>query len=153
MNSPAKTFKDSLIQSRQELTDFMRVNTPVVAARELEKAGWSWEWACAAVETVEYKYNPARLSPDARRGQEIREKHQSRAMLGAGMFVIGLLVSIGTLALALAAGGLIIIAYGAVFCGAGMWLKAYPELKRYPDRPIPKYVPPKDSRNHDPGNF
>lgn len=153
MKSPAETFKDSLVQSRQELTDFMSVNTPAVAARELEKAGWSWEWACAAVEAVEYKYNPARLSPDALRSQEIREKLQSHAMLGAGMFVIGLLVSIGTLALALAAGGLIVIAYGAVFCGAGMWLKSYPQLKRYPDRPIPKYVPPKNGRNCDPADF
>ena len=140
MIPPAETFKDSLAQSRQELTDFMRVNPPAIAARELEKSGWSWEWACAAVETVEYKYNPARLTPDARGSQEIREKLQSHAMLGAGLFVIGLVVSIGTLVLALAAGGLIVIAYGAVFCGAGMWLKAYPQLKRYPDRPIPKYV-------------
>ena len=153
MKPPLETYKESLTESRGELTDFLRGNTPVIAARELEKSGWTWEWACAAVETIEYKYNPARLAPDARRSQEIREKHQSHAMLGAGLFVIGLVVSIGTLALALAAGGFIVIAYGAVFCGAGMWLKAYPQLKRYPDRPLPRYVPPKDSRNHNPGEF
>lgn len=153
MKSPAETYRDSLLQSREELTNFMRINAPAVAARELEKAGWPWEWACAAVETVEYKYNPARLSPDARRSQEIRERLQSKSMLGAGIFVIGLLVSIGTLTLALAAGGLIVIAYGAVFAGAGMWLKAYPQLKQYPDRPIPKYVPTKDSSVHDPGSY
>lgn len=153
MKSPAETFKESLIESRQELTEFMKVNPPASAALELKKAGWSWEWACAAVETVEYKYNPAGLSPDARRSQEIREKLHSRAMLGGGIFIIGLIVSIGTLALAFAAGGLIIITWGAVFCGAGMWMNSFPKLKRYPDRPVPKYVPPKDSRSHDPANF
>jgi hypothetical protein len=59
----------------------------------------------------------------------------------------------GTLAIALSAGGLIVIAYGAVFAGAGMWLKAYPQLKRYPDRPMPKYIPPRDARVHDPMNY
>lgn len=153
MKPPLETFKDSLTQSRRELTDFMRINTPAVTARELEKAGWSWEWACAAVETVEYKYNPAGLSPDAKRSQEIRERLQSRAMLGAGLFVIGLLVSIGTLALAIAAGGLVVIAYGAVITGAGMWMTAYPQLGRYPDRPLPRYVAPRDSRNSSPADF
>lgn len=83
----------------------------------------------------------------------MREKLQSQAMLGAGMFVIGLLVSIGTLTLALAVGGLVFIAYGAVFCGATMWMQAFPRLKRYSDRPLPKYVPPRDKSKHDPGSF
>lgn len=153
MKPPADNYKDSLLQSRQELTELLKINTPAAAARELEKAGWPWEWACAAVETVEYKYNPARLTPDARRSQEIRERLQSHAALGAGLFIVGLVISIGSLAIALSAGGLIVIAYGAVFAGAGMWMKAYPQLKQYPDRPIPKYVPPRDKRVHDPGNF
>lgn len=153
MKPPAETLKESLIQSRRELTEFMSTQTPAATARELEKAGWSWEWACAAVETVEYKYNPARLSPDAKGSQEIRERLQSQAMLGAGLFVIGLLISIGTLVLAFKAGGLIVIAYGAVICGAGMWLKAYPQLSRYPDRPLPRYVTPRDSRNSSPADF
>ncbi len=43
MKPPAETLKESLTQSRRELTDFMRINTPAAAARELEKSGWSWE--------------------------------------------------------------------------------------------------------------
>jgi|GEM_PF-4589253 len=153
MNPPLGNYNDALIQVRRELTDTLRVNTPVAAVRELEKAGWSREWACAAVETIEYKYNPAHLLPDARRSQEIREKLQSHAAIGAGIFIVGLLVSIGTLAIALSAGGLIVIAYGAVIAGAGMWLKSYPQLKNYPDRPLPKYVPPRDKRVYDPKNY
>ena len=150
MKPPSNSYSASLSESRRDLMDFLEKNTPAAAAKELEKAGWSWEWACAAVETIESKYNPARLSPDARRSQAIREKLQSQAALGAGIFIVGLVISIATLAIALSAGGLIVIAYGAVFVGAGMWLKAYPQLKRYPDRPLPKYVAPRDRRVHDP---
>ncbi len=153
MQSPNENFKDSLCQVRQEVTDALRVNTPAAVARDLEKSGWPWEWACAAVETIEYKYNPARLSPDARQSQEIHDKLKSRATLGLGLFLVGFFVSIGTLAIALSGGGLIVVAYGAVIVGAGMWLKAYPQLKKYPDRPMPKYVPPRDSHVHDPKSY
>ncbi len=153
MNPPAENYKDSLLQARHELIELLKVSTPASAVRELEKAGWSREWACAAVETIEYKYNPAQLTPDARRSQEIRERLQSHAALGAGLFTIGLVISIGSLAIALSAGGLIVIAYGAVIAGAGMWMNAYPQLKQYPDRPMPKHVPPRDKRVHDSTNF
>ena len=153
MQPPTENYKDSLIQVRHEVTDALRCNTPAAVARNLEKSGWPWEWACAVVETIEYKHNPARLSPDARRSQEIHDKLKSQAALGSGLFLVGLIVSIGTLAIALSSGGLIVIAYGAVFVGAGMWLKAYPQLKQYPDRPMPKYIPPRDSRVHDPMNY
>ena len=153
MQPPAENYNDSLFQVRQELTDALKLNPPAVVARELEKVGWPWEWACAAVETIEYKYNPARLFPDARRSRQMHDNLKSHAALGAGLFLVGLVVSIGTLAIALSSGGLIVIAYGAVFVGAGMWLKAYPQLKQYPDRPMPKYIPPRDTRVHDPMNY
>ena len=153
MMPPTDNYNDSLFQARREIMDSLKINTPAAVVRNLEKASWTRDWACAAVEAIEYKYNPAGLSPSARRSQEIREKLQSQAALGAGLFIIGFVVSIGTLAIALSAGGLIVIAYGAVFVGAGMWLKAYPQLKQYPDRPMPKYVPPRDTRVHDPMKY
>ncbi|OYV05300.1 MAG: hypothetical protein CFE26_12310 [Verrucomicrobiales bacterium VVV1] len=153
MQPPTKDYKESLLQVRQEVRDALKVATPATVARQLEKSGWSWEWACAVVETIEYKYNPAKLSPDAQRSQMIHDRLKSQASFGAGLFLVGLIVSVGTLAIALSAGGFVVIAYGAVFVGAGMWIKAYPQLKRYPDRPMPKYVPPRDSRVHDPMSY
>lgn len=153
MQPPTNDYKESLIQVSQQVTDALQVATPATVARELEKSGWSWEWACAVVETIEYKYNPARLSPDARRSQMIHDKLKSQASLGAGLFLVGLVISIGTVAIAFSSGGLVVIAYGAVFVGAGMWMKAYPQLKQYPDRPMPRYVAPRDSRVHDPTNY
>lgn len=153
MLPPKDNFKDSLSMVQRDLTNALKINTPASVAEDLKESGWPWEWACAAVEIIEYRYNPARLSPDARRSQEIHDKLRSHAALGAGLFIVGLVVSIGTLSIALSSGGLIVIAYGAVFVGAGIWLKAYPQLKQYPDRPIPKYVPPRDARDHDPVNY
>lgn len=153
MQPPTKDYKESLMRVRQEVTDALKVGTPATVARELEKSGWSWEWACAVVETIEYKYNPAGLWPDARQSQMIHDKLKTQASVGAGLFLVGLITSIGTLAIAFSAGGLVVIAYGAVFVGAGMWMKAHPQLKRYPDRPMPKYVAPRDSRVHDPTNY
>jgi len=69
------------------------------------------------------------------------------------MFLLGLVGSIGTLALAIQGGGLVIIAYGAVIVGAGMWMESFSKLKKYVDRPIPKYRPPRNSAVHDPGEY
>lgn len=152
MRPPSGNYKDSFSQVQHEVTLALKRKPPAAVARELEKSGWPWEWACAAVETIEYKYNPASLYPDARSSQEMHEKLKSRATLGVGLFFVGLVVSIGTLAIALSA-GVVVIAYGAVFVGAGMWLKAYPKLKQYPSRPMPKYVPPRDPGVHDPMQY
>jgi hypothetical protein len=53
MQPPTGNYKDSLFQVRQELTDALKINTPAAVARDLEKSGWPWEWACAAVETID----------------------------------------------------------------------------------------------------
>ncbi len=99
---------------------------------------------------MEYKYNPAGLSPDAKSSQEIREKLYSRAMLGAGIFVVSFIIAVGVLVLS---GKLVLIAFGTAIAGAGMGLTAYPQLGRYPDRPLPRYVAPRDSRKSSPADF
>ena len=153
MLPPKDNYQDSFKEAQQELRKALASKSPAAVARDLEKSGWTWEWACAAVETIEYQYNPAQLYPDARRSQEIREKLQMQASFGAGLFLVGLIVTFVTFAIAMTVGGLAIIAYGAVFVGAGLWLKTHPQLKKYPDRPLPKYVPPRDPKAHDPVNY
>jgi hypothetical protein len=153
MNPPTDSYAESLKLVRDQLIELMKGKTPYEAALLLEKAGWSREWACAAVEKIEYSHNPARLVPDAKRSQATRESLQSRFALGVGLLVIGLLVSLGTLFVALSVGGWVFIAYGAVITGFGMCAQTLPLLRRYPDRPLPRYVPPKDARVHDPGSF
>ena len=131
----------------------LKRESPEQAALSLEREGWPREWACAAIAHIETKHNPAGLVHGSVRNQELREKLQTRAALGGAMFVIGLLVSLGTLVSALYTGGWIVIAYGAVFTGAGMWLQSFPLLKKYPDRRMPVYVPPKDPKDHNPNNY
>jgi hypothetical protein len=153
MKSPLDTYNDSLRNSRAEIIDALKHQTPMVVATQLEQSGWHREWACLAVETMELKYNPAGLFPNPQASQKTREKLQSRGGLGAALFFVGLVVSVGTLWVAVSAGGLVIIAYGAVIWGAATWLGSYSKLKQHPDRPIPKYVPPRKKGVHDPGNY
>ena len=140
-------------ENRSRLIDLLKQETPEKVALILEKEGWTREWACKAVRTVEIRNNPTYLRDGVIQHQKIRERLQMQVGLGAGIFIVALLISIATLASALAFGGLIVITYGAVFVGAGMFMRAYPHLKRYPDRRLPVYTPPKNARGEDPQDF
>lgn len=143
------SLQDAINANRMRLIDLLKSRKPEEVALLLGKEGWSREWACKAVRTVETIHNPAQLPHGAERNQAIREKLQMHAGLGAGIFLVGLIITIFTVATALAFGGLVIIAYGAIFVGAGMFIRAYPQMKRYPDRRLPVFLPPKDATRPD----
>ncbi len=46
---PTENYNDSLLQFRRELMDSLKMNTPAAFVRDLEIAGWTLDWACAAV--------------------------------------------------------------------------------------------------------
>jgi len=147
------TLQEAINENRARLLDELKRGTPMKVALLLEKEGWSREWACKAVQTLEVKYNPAHLHDGSVKNQEIREKLQMRASIGAGLFILGTLVTVVTLLSALAHGGLIVIAFGAIFSGASLWGHNYSRLKKYPDRRLPIYLPPKDSTGSRPQDY
>ncbi|MFD0892054.1 hypothetical protein KBB96_11555 [Luteolibacter ambystomatis] len=122
-------------------------------ALELEKDGWSREWACAAVREIEVKYNPAGLRDGALLNQKLRDHFQFRLFAGIGLFAIGLVVTVATLVSALNFGGWIVVTFGSIISGAGMAVTSFQRLKRYPDRPLPVYFQPRDPKVDDPGSF
>ena len=126
MNILQGSLQDAINQSRPRLIEMLKQGKPQQVALQLEKEGWSREWACKAVRTVEIRNNPAHLPHGAEKTQAIRERLQMHAGLGAGLFLVGLLTTAITLSAALAFGGLAIIAYGAIFVGAGMFIRRIP---------------------------
>ncbi len=153
ISSETTTLKEAFKLHRGEITKLLATTTPEKAALSLEKNGWPRKWACKAVTELETTRNPSNLPQGWAHNQGRREKLQSTATIGAFLFIVGSLVSLISLASALHSGGWIIIAYGAVVSGAGMWMKSYPELKRYPDRKLPIYVPPRDLKNSNPDDY
>lgn len=147
------TLKEAFRDHRLAILDLLRTTTPEKAALILKKSGWPREWACRAVTEIETTRNPANLPNGWTNNQWRREKHEGRATLGACMFLVGTLVSLITLASALHSGGWIVIAYGAVITGAGMWIRNAPEVKKYPDRRLPVYIPPRDPKNSNPADY
>ena len=153
MTHPADSYEVTLRKNAQEIRGLLQASVPFQVALELEKRGWPREWACAAVETIECQYNPAGVAHGPIVNQKLRDASQMRFYLGIGLFVIGALVTVVTLATALESGGLVIVAYGAILSGASMAAVSFGGLKRYPDRPIPKYLAPRNPNEHDPGNY
>lgn len=156
MNSapPARgTLQDAINENRQRLVELLKKGSPEKTALILEKEGWSREWACKAVQTIETRHNPSNLVHGPKHNQQIRERLQTHAGIGACLFTIGFLVTTLSLISAFSSGGWIIIAYGSIFAGAGMFLKSFPQLKRYPDRKPPLFLPPKDSGDGSPQDY
>lgn len=153
ISSDKTTLKEAFREHRSEILGLLRSATPEKAAIILEKNGWPREWACKAVVEIETTRNPSNLHDGWASNQRSREKHESAAMLGACLFIVGTLVSLITLASALHSGGWIIIAYGAVITGAGLWMKNAPAVKKYPDRRLPVYIAPRDPKNSDPSQY
>ena len=153
ISSEKTTLKEAFRDHKPAILDLLRTTTPEKAAIAMEKSGWPREWACKAVVEIETTRNPANLPNGWASNQRLREKHGSAAMFGACLFIVGALVSLATLGIALHSGGWILITYGAVITGAGLWLKNPPEVKKYPDRRLPLYVPPRDPKNSDPSQY
>lgn len=141
--------KSALRTHRREILDLLKRETPLKAALVLEQAGWPRDWACHAIRQVEIEQNPAHLPYGAVENQKRRDRCQLRLSCGAGLFFVCLLLVVGFLF----GGRIAILPTVGIFVGLGMWLKEIPELKRYPDRRLPVYTPPKDARGHNPGQY
>ncbi|MGJ8723829.1 MAG: hypothetical protein ACSHYB_04665 [Roseibacillus sp.] len=146
------TYPEAVKTHRPEVFEKLKTNTPRHVVAILEKKGWSREWACQIVAGIERKRNPAGLMNGSDENQRLRKKYVLRAMLGGVFFLIGLLVTIGTLVISFAQGGIAIIAYGAIIWGGITFWSAYPNISRYPDREIPVYHPPK-AKGHNPQDY
>jgi hypothetical protein len=152
MKSPAGTFKESLMQPRYELTEFMRANSPASAAMELKKqdglgSGHARRMKPSNTKTTlpgfsrcsKQPGNTGKTSISSNAGWRnvCHRAHRFYRHLGTGVCRRG--------------------AHYHHLGGGLLWGWNVDELisktQRYPDRPIPKYVPPKDSRNHDPADF
>lgn len=150
MSVPSTTdLQTAINENRSRLVELLKQESPEKVALILQKEGWTREWACQAVRTVEIRNNPTNLREGVVQNQKIRERLQMQVGLGAGIFIVALLISIVTLI----SGGVILIAYGAMFVGGGIFMRAYPHLKRYPERKLPVYIPPKNARGEDPQDF
>ncbi len=141
--------KSAMRTHRREIIDLLRRETPVRAALVMEEAGWPREWACHTIRQIEIEQNPANLAHGPVLNQKMRDRLQLQVACGAGLFSLCLLADIGFLF----AGRIAIPPLVGLVAGLGMWLKAAPELKRYPDRRLPVYTPPKDQRGHNPGQY
>ncbi|WP_200267261.1 hypothetical protein [Luteolibacter pohnpeiensis] len=153
MKNPASTYQEAFDAERNSIRILLQTQTPIEVAQRLTKNGWPWEWACAAVECIELRENPASLPHGSAANQRYREKLELKANLGLGLLIIGLLFSLFTLVVAFNFGGTAIIAYGAVICGAGLWLNVRPKLKFFPNRRLPKYQPPRDPKVYSPDSY
>jgi len=153
MLSVGKTYESAFTESQGEIAQKLRQHTPMQAALLLEKEGWPREWACNAVSQIEVTKNPSGLRDGHAGNQRIREKLTLKAGVGGALFVVGLVVSLSTLLNAFSSGGFILVMYGAVIAGARMWMKAFPRIKHYLDRRLPVYSPPRNTREHNPGEY
>jgi len=151
--APQPSLQETINQNRMRLVELLKKEKPQKVALMLEKEGWSREWACKAVRTIEIRHNPTNVPHGPEKNQQIRDNLQMHAGMGAGLFVVGLLVSLLSFVFAMIGGGLVIFAYGAIFVGAGMFMRAYPKLKQYPDRKLPLFLPPKDARGARPEDY
>ncbi|MGC4017136.1 MAG: hypothetical protein QM755_21885 [Luteolibacter sp.] len=153
MISSGQSYEMTVASTSVKLREMLKGSPPCRVALDLEKEGWSREWACAAVREIEVKYNPAGLRHGALMNQKLRDQAQGRFFIGIGLFSIGLLVTLVTLISALNFGGWIFITFGSIISGAGMALTSFQSMKRLPDRPLPLYVAPRDPKVDDPGSF
>ena len=147
---PSSLSMDAAIRlHRREIVDLLRKQVPVQAALSLEKEGWPRDWACEAIRKLEVEQNPGNLTLGSIANQAAREKLSLHVTLGAGLFFVCLVLGTGLLI----SGRIFIPCIVGIFVGAGLWMKAAPALKRYPDRRLPAYIPPKSLRGHHPDQY
>jgi len=154
MKLEQEDYREAVKVHKESVLEELRKNKPKQVVTILEKNGWPREWACNIVTGMEKKYNPANLKWGPDENQRLREKYSTRVFLGGGALLIGLIVTIGSLFLALSFGGLGIISYGAVLWGGATLWNGLSNVGSYPDREIPVYKEPEvKAEGHVPGEY
>jgi len=148
------SYPDAVKAHKLKVLEELKKSTPKHVVALLEKNEWSREWACKIVAGMENKYNPANLERSLTENQRLREKYSKRAFFGGLALFIGVIVTIGSLVLALSSGGLVIVAYGAVLSGAATFWSGIANVGKYPDREIPVYREPEVKvKGHNPDTY
>ena len=149
-----KDYREAVKAHKSAVLEQLRNHKPKHVVATLERNGWSREWACNIVAGMEKKYNPGNLRYPPDENQRLREKYSNRVFFGGAALLIGLIVTIGSLFLAFSYGGLGIVAYGAVLWGAATLWSGLTNVKSYPDREIPRYMPPVEkAEGHSPESY
>ena len=149
-----KEYREAVKAHKESVLEQLGKSKPKRVVALLEKNGWSREWACNIMAGMEKRYNPANLKWGPEENQRLREKYSTRVFLGGGALLIGLIVTIGSLILALSFGGLGIVAYGAVLWGGTTLWNGLSKVGSYPDREIPVYIAPEvKAEGHSPDAY
>jgi hypothetical protein len=123
--------------ARRAVRDALRAFLPMQVYGQLLESGWPREWAEELVRDVETKDNPSGQLYGAA-AHRIAARAQVRIVTGALLLIAGLVVTVGSLVSAMRpGGGLVVIAYGAIFSGIGLLVSGVRESRRYPHRPLP----------------
>lgn len=147
-------YREAFAAREPEVLELLRKKSPVRVVSELQRQGWPRVWACELVGKLEREHNPAGLKLGADVSQRLRAQHLRMVILGGVAFVIGWAVVILSAIPEFVGRGFIILAYGAIICGAICLWRGFTILRACPDRRIPGCGGPDGAdRSHRPGTY